>query len=271
MLREIKKDLKRQNRLASSILRAQTTELMDDVMDWHNKHQLDEIQTLKTIKSERISFARFGDGELRMMQSRTTSFGFQTNSSELQQALLEIIDHAKQAPDALLVGINPPLQTDFWIGVYALTWNRTKQTLHGLDRVGSSFVSRDLVFRQYPEQALKLWRDIWHGLKVTFVTGEGSRFELEPNLFDNLGSHNLVLSKPVQAFEDLDRLTEVLSKDDSDLILIALGPTGTILTSRLAKMGKWALDIGHLPNSYREVFDGGKVPEKLPRIKKDND
>lgn len=270
VLRSIKNDLKKQNKLASSLLRAQTNGLMDDLMAWHNEYQLDEITTLKTLKNERISFARFGDGEIRMMLSRTTSYGFQTNSVELQTALLGVIDHAKQSPNAMMIGINPPLQTDFWLGVYALTWNQTKQRLHGLERVGSSFVSRDLVFRQYPEQAVKLWREIWDGLNVTFVTGEGSRFELEPKLFDNLASHTVVLSKPVQAFEDLERLIEVLSNDDSDLTLIALGPTGTVLTSELAKMGKWAIDIGHLPNTYHEVFSGGKVPEKLPRIANDS-
>ena len=269
VLREIRIDLKLSNRLALSLLRAETSELIDDVVDWHDKYQLDELTTLQTIADERISFARYGDGEIRMMLSRTTSFGFQTNSVELQNALREVIEHAKQSPDEILIGLNAPLQTEFWLGVYAFTWRQTKQDLQGLERVGSTSISRDLVFRQYPDSSVRYWRNIWDGLDVTFVTGEGSRFELEPNLFDNLARYKMVHSKPVNAFEDLDRLIEVLSDDDSELTLIALGPTGTVLASRLAKLGKWALDIGHLPNTYQEVFKGGKRPEMLPRIKSD--
>nr|WP_236544255.1 GT-D fold domain-containing glycosyltransferase [Morganella morganii] len=47
-------------------------------------------------------------------------------------------------------------------------------------------------------------------------------------------------------------------KKEIDLFLIAAGPTGTVLSARLADNGKTALDIGNLVSSYNTVF-----PEQL--------
>jgi hypothetical protein len=46
------------------------------------------------------------------------------------------------------------------------------------------------------------------------------------------------------------------------LILIALGPTATVLAYDLAKKGYQAIDIGHLPSCY-EVVKNGNMPSKL--------
>ena len=43
---------------------------------------------------------------------------------------------------------------------------------------------------------------------------------------------------------------------ENKLILIALGPTATVLAYDLAKAGYWALDIGHLDLEYEWFLKG---------------
>ena len=56
----------------------------------------------------------------------------------------------------------------------------------------------------------------------------------------------------------------MLEADDrQELYLVALGPAGTLVTALLARMGRWAIDVGHISNSWTTVFAGGKWPESL--------
>jgi hypothetical protein len=43
---------------------------------------------------------------------------------------------------------------------------------------------------------------------------------------------------------------DVKLSDKNILILISLGPTATVLAYDLAKLGYWAIDIGHIDNEY---------------------
>ena len=43
-------------------------------------------------------------------------------------------------------------------------------------------------------------------------------------------------------------------KYKNSLILIALGPSGTVLAHRLTQLDYQALDIGHITSSYEEAF-----------------
>ena len=49
---------------------------------------------------------------------------------------------------------------------------------------------------------------------------------------------------------------------EEKLILIALGPTATVLAYDLSKFGYWAIDIGHVDMEY--LWMKHKVKEKIP-------
>jgi hypothetical protein len=53
------------------------------------------------------------------------------------------------------------------------------------------------------------------------------------------------------------------AQDPDQLFLMSLGPAGTLLTAWLARMGRWAIDIGHINNSWANVFAEGKWPESM--------
>ena len=60
----------------------------------------------------------------------------------------------------------------------------------------------------------------------------------------------------------LSREKEVKKQDKSKLILIALGPTATILAYDLSNEGYQAIDIGHIDIEYEWYLK--KVSEKCP-------
>jgi hypothetical protein len=123
-------------------------------------------------------------------------------------------------------------------------------------------VSRPIFFQFLRQDGVKLWRNVWDGLDTCVITGRGSRFELIDPLFDNVGAVTSVYSTPRDAFADLAPLMEELVKGPThDLYLIALGPAGTVLAAMLASEGRRAVDVGHVSDSYLNVFNGEPWPE----------
>ncbi|MCD3065317.1 DUF1792 domain-containing protein, partial [Salmonella enterica subsp. enterica serovar Enteritidis] len=89
--------------------------------------------------------------------------------------------------------------------------------------------------------------------KVVVVAGRRSRFELVPELFDNVKKVELLESEPVNAFKDIPRLVGELRERKDSLVLISLGAAATVLASKLAEVGVQALDVGHISNCYNNV------------------
>jgi phosphoglycolate phosphatase-like HAD superfamily hydrolase len=152
--------------------------------------------------------------------------------------------------------------------MWSIMWDQVQPILPREARFGNSHVSRPDCFQSLREEAVELWRQVWAGKRVAIVTGRGSRFELVPQLFDNLAGHEFVYSEPRNAFSDVDRLVaEVRSLPGIDLCLVALGPAGTVLTRKLAEVGVRTIDVGHISNSYANVFEGKPHPEKVAPVR----
>lgn len=85
------------------------------------------------------------------------------------------------------------------------------------------------------------------------------------NLFDNVSSIERIVCPAINAYEKIDKIENGVMKNTKQrekLILIALGPTATVLAYRLARRGYWALDIGHIDIEYEWYLKG--VEEKCP-------
>ena len=223
--------------------------------------QLSFIETLLFIREKKINYGRFGDGEFGIMLTNSFKLAFQPQSGRLIDKMTEVL---KKPIDNFLVGMPHLFDDDRYFGVYSNYLPKMIDKLENHTVFGNSHVSRPVFFELYQEDAVKAWRQLWEGLSVTFVTGEGSRFSYTPELFDNLKSYILYETRPVDAFSDYDKILADLKDDKSDLILMSLGPTATILAYDLAKEGKWAFDIGHITNSFDNKIKGtGEWPEKL--------
>ncbi|HEX8629325.1 MAG TPA: GT-D fold domain-containing glycosyltransferase [Catenuloplanes sp.] len=243
---------------------AATREVFQEVGQFTAARQLSFERTLERITDERLSFARFGDGELRIMLHPEFVLRFQRWSPGLAGDLRSVLTLDGFDPERLLLGFPFPYRSLYWSDVWLDIWPELKPLLGTSVEYGNTHVSRPIFFQQLGQRGVQLWRKVWEGQDACVVTGEGSRFWLAPELFDNLGSTRYVHSTPVDAYDDLPRLMEVLAAEDpNQLYLVALGPAGTLVTAWLARMGRWAIDVGHISNSWANVFAGAKRPEAL--------
>lgn len=247
------------NRKSQDIMRlALSTPILDDVQSFMSSIQLSFLDTLQVLADEELSFSRFGDGELKLMLRPDYKLRFQQNSPQVAAALRETLRNP--APD-MLVGFPHVFRDLHWTNVWCDIWGQFKPIATEFSRVGNAHVSRPIFFQNAGQQGVEAWRKVWDRRSVTVITGKGSRFELSRALFDNCTSVSFVDSVPINAMDDIDRLVDAAGSVSTDLFLISLGPAGTALANRLAHTGRRAIDVGHISDSYENVFSGGAWPE----------
>lgn len=227
-------------------------------------------QTIDYIIKNKCSIARFGDGEYSLAQGH--SIDFQSSCSVLQNRLLEILG-TNSRPDFLVAitefsSIHEDVPNQFGeLSVWEYYWYKHFDTLkpHFAPSIyGNATVSRQAVFI---ENELPDIKKIWADRDIVIVTGTGSRFELLPVLFDNIKSVKYIDTPAINAFDSYsDILNHCLQVDQDALFLLSCGPTATVLAYDLANDGYQALDIGHLPNSYRQYLGHITSPEALPFV-----
>ncbi len=105
-------------------------------------------------------------------------------------------------------------------------------------------------------------KKIWESRNVLMIEGEKTRFGVGNDLFQCAGTVKRILGPAESAFDCYERILKVSieysRQIDDPLVLIALGPTATVLASDLADAGIQAIDIGHLDISYEHLRRGKK-------------
>ena len=106
-------------------------------------------------------------------------------------------------------------------------------------------------------------KKIWENRCITIIEGEFSRVGVGNDLFSNAKSIQRIIAPSENAFDKYnDILKAACNINRNQLILIALGPTATVLAYDLFKSGYQAIDIGHIDIEY-EWFTQ-KVLVKVP-------
>ena len=259
--RQILRVVNAQQAALENIRLATMLPLREEIASLIGTRQLGLLETVEKIRDQRQSFARFGDGELRLMFRPEFDIKFQKNSADLTAELQDVLSSPSQN---LLLGMPHIFGNAHWSGVFAELWHFIAPALPAVEQFGDSHVTRPLFFSFHGQEGVNAWRSVWAGRDAAVLAGQGSRFELIPQLFDTLASFETIDSLPAHAFADIDRVVEKTLKTGRDLALIALGPAGTIVANRLNMHGIQAIDIGHIAASYRNVFSGELFPEEQP-------
>ncbi|MEK5756508.1 GT-D fold domain-containing glycosyltransferase [Acinetobacter variabilis] len=229
---------------------------------YHNRF-LSIRETLIVIKEHELSVARFGDGEIRCMVTNKGCI-FQKHDWKLMQELRDI---SAQNNNLMVCYPGLLIEDDFWNNFWSEFWPKCKFYLNQ-DRLGDAMITRPEAFYFYGQQIVDLWKAIWEGKNICFVTGESSRLNAEHLIFSNIRSAQHILTKNNDAYTFIDDIfQQCIVKKDVDMFLIALGPTGTALAARLHQYGLRGLDIGHLNNSYDTVFLNKARPEQIDFIR----
>nr|WP_256333780.1 GT-D fold domain-containing glycosyltransferase [Epilithonimonas sp. FP105] len=215
-----------------------------------------------------------GDGEFHLIFGRS-SLGFQKNSLELQQSLKKIL---KNDVKGLIVAIPHniiymddllPYSFDFWRHFYGTLYYKLYPILvknkfyadTGLSRLYMGY--KDKNNPKIAERFAKV-RLLWEGQNIIIVEGTDSKLGTINNFFANSASLKRIICPSKNAFEKIETIEKeiVNNYNKDDIIILALGPTATVLAYNLAQKGIRSLDLGHIDVEY-EWFKM-KATDKVP-------
>ena len=112
---------------------------------------------------------------------------------------------------------------------------------------------------------IQKFKKIWDKKDVLIIEGEKTRVGIGNDLLNNCKSIRRIICPVTNAFNVYDKILETALKFDKNiLILIALGPTATVLAYDLYKHNYKAIDIGHIDIEYELYLRKAKHTLKIP-------
>lgn len=237
---------------------------------------MNPARTLKYIKKHRCSIARYGDGEFDHILDLKDE-GFQVRSHALANGLVKVLQ--SKNPQLLLCvprcynttrGCNNHSRT-FWIewgknGHHEQIINLIRENAGKRYLFGDSQITRPYIDWKTPKRAEKTFpmlKALWKDRDIIIVEGEQTRLGVGNDLYSRAKSIKRILTPAVNAFEVYDEIKQaVLDYYNGELIIMALGPTATILASDFADLGMQALDIGNIDIEYEWYLQ--KATERVP-------
>ena len=216
------------------------------------------------IKEKGLSVSRFGDGEINMLISENKGCAFESANPITTKKLRLILN--KDLADLLVCIPNLDMGGVWWEEYWVSNFKEFSKYINYSKVYGSAWISRSPVFMSHRETAVELWKKIWADRDVIFITGEGSRFNFQHEIFSGIKSYKVIYSKATNATQDVDRVVDIVKNENKQsLVLISLGVAATILSYDLHMLGFQSIDIGHITNCFDKVFNGDVQPEKLPK------
>lgn len=230
-------------------------------------------ESLEKIK-EGKSIARFGDGELDIIIDKDLKF--QEHNTRLAEKLKSILADKQ---DFCLIGIpdvinkfeNLTYESEaFWIENMYKTRKTWLKYINTDMEYCTANLTRPYIRHKDRSECGKYFsmiKDIWKDKDVIVCEGEQTGVGVGNDLLDGCKSVRRVLCPSEDAFNQYDEILSRLKQEPKDvLIILALGPTATVLAYDLAKEGYQALDMGHFDIEYewyrRNVSKREKIENK---------
>lgn len=227
-------------------------------------------ETIAYILKNHCSIARYGDGDMGLMM-KTEDEGYQKISDSLANALQDVF--ANTSKNLLICMPYPLVSTKafkkhgqaFWkewaIKHQERVMKIIKDKNQGIKyKFGDSFVSRPVTGYKSSKKTRTLFpllKKLWDNRDVIIVEGEKTRMGIGNDLFDNTRSIKRVLCPAENAFDVYPQILKTcIENNHGELVLMALGPTATVLASDLSKQGIQALDLGHIDIQYEWYLSG---------------
>lgn len=230
-------------------------------------------ETLDELIKHNYSISRYGDSEFLYIIDKL-NLPYQKYNPELRRRMIEILvsdlpGHCVGLPigyqsmDNLIRRSKVTWRSQIsWIYPRLRKYLNSEKTYYNasMTRLYVTFQDKS-VSASYFEKLMKLWE----GRQVLLIEGEKSRLGVGNDLFRSCVSVERILAPAHNAFEKYDELLNEAKKHDrSKLVLIALGPTATVLAFDLAKEGYQALDIGNVDIEYEWYRMGATSKVRIP-------
>lgn len=236
------------------------------------KYKLSVLTSEKTIayiKKHKCSIARYGDGEFAIMLQDGEP-RFQKSSDTLSAALQKVFQNTSEklliCVPRFLVSTKSMNQhgNRFWTGWAIAHQKAVVQAIRQLGGAsycfGDSYVSRPFTAYRSSKNAANIFsllKDLWNECDILIVEGTLTRLGVGNDLFSNSKSIKRILAPAENAFDLYNEILKtVLSCWNGELVILALGPTATVLASDLSLYNIQALDLGHIDIQYEWYLKG---------------
>lgn len=221
---------------------------------------LNDEDTIKEIINKKKSISRFGDGEFKWIIGAKQN-SFQNYSKELAERLLRVLQSTDDKK--VLICIPEGLKKiDEYTENSQLFWKNFVRW-HGKSIIkylnmkytygNTNFTRWYIEYRDKSKMKEKInnLKKIWDNREIVLIEGVDTRLGVGNDLFNNCKKIERILAPAKNAFDKYEKILEKAKEIRKDkLIIIALGPTATILAYDLAQIGYQALDIGHIDIEY---------------------
>lgn len=224
---------------------------------------MDSRETIAYILKNGCSVSRFGDGELSIILENG-EIGFQRYDPLLSELLQKVLKNPK---NNLLICLPLPINSvkgmtkkakRFWNSWLLGGGNRKNlietMLLENRGGYGNTQISRpymDYKDKSRAGEIFSLLKLLWKDRDLLIVEGDQTKMGVGNSLFNGAKSIIRILAPATNAFAVYDRIKDEIQKYvGSRLVLLALGPTATVLSWDLASSGIQILDIGHIDVEY---------------------
>ena len=254
-------------------------EMYDKIVNKSFSIQIPKIksieETLDKIINEKCSIARFGDGEFSCM--RQSRIAYHDPCEDLAERLKEVL--SSDLPN-LLIGLPDcfgsldcyvPYTQAFWrkymfkkrqMTYFYLDMNRVYYNAF-FNRYYLNYNKTEEHYQKCCSYFNKL-KEIWKDRDVVLLESQEARFGVGNDILDGAQSISRIIFCPARnAFNKYDQILSAFNDIDPDkLILLALGPTATVLAYDLYRKGYQAVDMGNISEEY-ECFLRKETPLEL--------
>lgn len=239
-------------------------------------------ETIDKIKNDHKSISRFGDGEFSYIFQKNKAIKFEKNSDELSNELKRVLTNES---NDVLIGLPDQFRglgtfTKALDGFYVYIFNKFSRLNTNIFQYLSTTrtyynteftrIYADYLNKEKSAYLFKKIQEIWEDKDILIVEGSLTRFGVGNELVANAKSIDRIECPSENAFEKYSQIKkEVLrfletnnSKDY--IVLIALGPTATVLAYDLGITGQQAIDIGHLDLEYEWFVNQAEGKINIP-------
>ena len=234
---------------------------------------LNDKETLNYI-FDGYSISRFGDGEIRWLLNSKITPAFQERDMKLSKDLKNVF---QSQDDKLLVCLpeniinmnNKTLESKFFWKKFVIDyWNEFKLYVDDKRVYGNTNLTRfymDYKNKKVSVSKIEEIKEIWNEKNILIVEGCQTRLGVGNDLFEKAKTIKRILCPAENAYKVIDDIYIEITKNirNIDIVLIALGPTATVLAHKLLQEKIQVLDIGHIDIEYEWFKNGAKRKSKI--------
>lgn len=242
---------------------------------------LSATKTIDYLVEKRCSLCRFGDGEFKLAlnyadkSQSSQGIGFQEYNDSIGLRLYEILSGNS---DDFMVGLPMPIfgknlrrmtpfARQYWKNQSVKYIDWLYQNVCRSQLFLDSFFTRFYMDYENHSDCLEYvgnLRRIWDNRKLLIVEGAYTRLGIGNDLFQNAESIKRIICPSTNAFDKIDEIKDAIKEQSGNdvLVLLALGPTATVIAADMSSIGIQSIDIGHIDIEYEWMLRNAtsKIP-----------